>query len=592
MRSILAIFFCLLVSPAFAQVSVGWDSDCHYNVNSDPQALQAALDAGHPEIRLTHQNDYAGVIDINHSVQLRGGYANCAAANAGNQDNIRAILDATGHARTAVRVTNIEDADVLLELLTITNGDGTLSNNPGGLDVKNLTGTLALDQLDVRGNSGFHGGGLSFVSNSSLAEGSLNVVITNTAIRNNTATRGGGLNCDTFHSSFDLQIQLSAGSTLRGNHATSDGGAIRMQSCQLDFEAGIANAVVGSNLGQEITQNTSNTSGGALMIAKTARVTLRGTETEAFDLTNNHGNLDDSVSGAGGAAQVTDGGELVLINASITNNSTGRYGGALFAGFGGNILVQRDPTGCSYNEFCSRMVGNRVTGLSPGSGSGGALAARFGGTISVHNTLLSMNNSVNHGYIGYAEQSANGQNATLLLEGNVIVENGQLADDANLTAIHLKADSQATLAYNTFFRNKVSSAILSQVSGSSLLAVGNILDEFGNIHHASGTFVAEINCNLVRSLTTIDVPVIDTFEGTPDYIDANANNLRLAAADTMAMDVCSQAPYLPGADMDGQPRGIDRIDVADLNGPFDLGAYEFDPAQLDVIFSDAFGQGF
>ena len=120
--------------------------------------------------------------------------------------------------------------------------------------------------------------------------------------------------------------------------------------------------------------------------------------------------------------------------------------------------------------------------------------------------------------------------------------------------------------------------------------MGNILDEFGNIHQSSGTVDTDINCNLVRSLDTIEAPVTDTFEGTPDYRDSSARDLRLAESDTVAMDVCSSLPYQPGADMNGQPRGLDRLDVDDLNGPFDLGAYEFDPLESDQIFSDAFKQ--
>ena len=299
MRFSTAIFFCLYLAslPALAQVSVGWDNDCDYNVDSDPAALQTALDAGHSEIRLTHQNDYAGAIDISQSVSLRGGFADCAAANSDSQFNIRSVLNGTGQDRTVVRIADIEDADVSLELLTIRNGDGTESNDPGGLDIVNLTGLVTLDQLDIRDNSGFHGGGMSLGTSSSLTEGMLSVVVTRTAIRDNTATRGGALSCDLWDPSFDLQIQMSEGTTLRDNHATSHGGAIRMQSCQLDFEAGVADVIVGSNLDQEIFRNTSDVSGGGLVLFHTARVTLRGTVNHAFDVTNNQANLDQSASG-------------------------------------------------------------------------------------------------------------------------------------------------------------------------------------------------------------------------------------------------------------------------------------------------------
>lgn len=591
MRGVLVIFSSLLFSsipvPGWTQVSVGWDDECDYNVDMDPQALQSALDDGADEIRLTHEDVYIGTVDITQSVRLRGGFADCDAANSDSQDNIRSVLDGTGQGGTVVVMQNIEDADIRLELLTIRNGDGAATNDPGGLAVDNLTGLVALDHLDIRDNSGNSGGGLSLRS-TSLVEGTLNVAVTNTVIRDNVAEQGGGVYCSPFESTFNILIEMSEGTTVRRNHASEFGGGIYMQSCELDFEAGIASAVVGSNLDREIFQNTSDKSGGGLVLFGPARATLRGTGDQGFDLSGNESNLDVEVSGAGGAVQVGSGAELEVINGNISNNSTGRYGGALFASFGGRIVVRRDPDGCSYDTFCSRIVGNRLSGTFPGGG--GALAARFGGEISVYNTLFWLNNSDDRGYIAYAEASHEGQEAKILLEGNLLFENGQLIDDSNSNAIRLQGGAEAMLAYNTFHRNKGSSTILSQSGDSSLRAVGNILDEVANLHQVSGEADTEFNCNLVHSLDTIEVPVIDTFEGSPDYIDTASRNLRLSESDTLAMDVCSAQLYPPGSDLDGQTRGLDRIDVTDLNGPFDLGAYEFDPLKSDRVFTDAFEQ--
>jgi hypothetical protein len=588
MRCFLLIIASLvLVSTARAQVSVGWGMDCDYNVDTDPQALQTALDDGAGEIRLTHQNAYDGTIEIPQNVSLRGGFADCDAANSDSQFNIRSILDGAGQGDTVVVLRNIEDADVRLELLRIRNGEGDTVNAPGGLEIKGLTGLVTLDQLDLHSNSGASGGGLSLNATGGPDEGALVVTVTNSVVRNNTAFRGGGMYCGA-PSSFDLLIDMSGGTTLRGNHATNTGGGLQMHGCQLDYEAGIADAVVGSNLDSEIFGNTSDTSGGGLTLFGTARATLRGTSDQAFDLSGNESNLDDSVSGSGGAAQVSSDAELEIINGYIVSNSTGRYGGGLFANFGGRIVVRRDPGGCTFDAFCSRIVGNRLTRTFPGGG--GALAARFGGEISVYNTLFRLNNSDDRGYIGFAESSHEGQAATIRLEGNVLVGNGQLIDDANSSAVRLESGAEGLLAYNTLYRNNNTTTVLSQTGDSSLRVVGNILDEVSNLHQVGADGSAAFECNLVNSLDTIEVPVIDTFEGSPTYVDSSSRNFRLAESDTLAMDVCSAKPYAPGGDMDGGTRGLDRVDVTDLNGPFDLGAYEFDPLQDDRIFADDFQQ--
>jgi len=590
MRSALLMSLFLVHSmvaiPAVAQVSVGWGSECDYDVDSDPQALQSALDDGAGEVRLTYQNDYEGAIDIAHSVTLRGGFADCDAADSNSQDTIRSTLDGSVQDRSVVRMADIDEADIRLQQLTIRNGDGVATNRAGGLDIRGLTGLVALDRLDIRDNSASTGGGISIRGLSNQEQGLLTIVLTATAIRDNTANRGGGLHCDTAQSSFDIAIEMLDGTTLRGNHATQSGGAIRMSSCRLDFEAGIADSFSGSNLDAEIFQNTSDVSGAGLALFGPARVKLLGTVDQPFDVSGNEANLDDTTSGAGGAAQVSDDAELEVVNGYIVNNSSGRYGGALFAGFGGRISVRRHVDGCTFDAFCSRIVANRLTRTFPGGG--GALAARYGGEITVVNSLFHLNSSDDRGYIGFAEQSHDDRMATLRLEGNVIHNNGQLADDSNSTAIRLGSDAKAVLAYNTFSENKDSTTILSQRTGSSLQAVGNILDELANIHEVSGEAEVEITCNLVRSLDTIEAPVTDTFEGSPEYVDPAGLDFRLAQTDTIAMDVCSNELYQPGPDLDGEPRGLDHPDVTDLRGPFDLGAHEFDPETLDFIFSDAF----
>ncbi|MEN1726966.1 MAG: hypothetical protein AAGJ52_00875 [Pseudomonadota bacterium] len=590
MRSLVILMLCLFLvsTTASGQVSVGAGTDCDFDTTTDTEALQTALDAGHDEIRLTFENEYAGVIVIDEGVVLRGGFANCADANSDNQNTVHSVISAQGLDDTVIRIENIQDASVRLEQLAIINGDGSLFGVPGGVAIREMTGEVHLNRLDIRGNTGSRGGGLRIESPFGDDQGALDVVITDTAIRNNTASRGGGMACSIREPDFDLNIFASGGTTVRGNHATVRGGGIWMEGCELDFEAGVASAPLGGNAEFEIFQNTSEASGAGLSLFHEARVTLRGTFAQAFNLNLNEGNLDPSESGAGGGAQVAAGAELEIINGLVDSNSTGRYGGGLFATEGGRITVNRDPAGCIYARYCSHLVGNRVAGQLPGGG--GALAVRSGGEIRVSRTLFWLNNADDPGYIAFVDQSAVDDAARLILEGNIILENGQSIEDSNDTAFELKNNSQTSMAYNTLIRNRADRTVFLQLAGSSLEVIGNIIQEFGNIHQSNGTADTAFSCNLMPSLDTVEAPTVDTVIGQAQFIDVGKRDLQLTTSDQVAMDICSDAPYLPGMDLNGQARGVDQPGVDDLNGPYDLGALEFNPAAIDRIFSDAFQQ--
>lgn len=589
-KAVLLLAGGLVTSASMAQVSVGWDAECTYNANTDPQALQTALDAGHAEIRLSHAETYSGAIEIGENVSLRGGFADCAAANADQQSNTHSIINAGGLTTTVVKISGIDLADVRLEYLTLTGGDGSGEGYPGsgGILVQNVTGQVSLHHLDISGNAaGWGGGALGIYTNSAIEDGQLDITATETVIRDNTASNGGGIFCTSFHSSFDSYLWLSDGSVIQNNHATMQGGGIHTDRCRIEHRAGLATHSLATATDKEIHANTADQSGGGLALFGTARVQLQGTASEAFDLTANASNLDPDASGQGGAAQVSGGSDLQMTNTLVSYNSSGRYGGALFADFGGRISLASNLGECAYHRYCSQMLGNTLTGTYPGGGA--AAAARFGGRIEIRTTYLYLNNAETHGYIGYADQSQEGVPATLLFEGNVIVENGQDNAYANPSAFHARDGSDLVMAYNTIRQNRVTSTLFQQLDGSNLSAFGNIIDEFSDIHQAGASAVSTINCNLVRSTDSIGVPATDLIEGSVGFFDANGHDFRLDSSDTLAMDVCDDGPYLPGYDMGSADRGQDHPGVADLNGPFDLGAYEFKPGDVDAIFSDSFG---
>ncbi|KAA3645939.1 MAG: hypothetical protein DWP95_03850 [Proteobacteria bacterium] len=565
-----------------AQVSVGWDGSCDYDVSVNANGLQQAIDDGATEIRLSNENFHQTAIEITNNVIMKGGYADCTAANSDLQSNINSVIDATGVGLPVVKIRTITNAQVILDSLTLQKGtgfnSGYSSDWAGGLSIDGVTGVVNLNHINLRDNEGIRGGGLAVINFN--ATGSLLVTANNLAIQNNTASLGGGgLYCYAFENGFDLQIDLGSASTIRNNHSDDHGGGVYADQCSIEFNAG-ESSFINSNIDKEIFANSSNFSGGGIFAVSGAVITLNGTSTASFDIFLNEGNLDTSASGEGGGVNASSQGtEVHLINTKVSNNKIGRYGGGLMATFDAVINMDRADNGCNYSEFCSQLIGNNNIGLYPGGG--GAMAARYNGQINVKNTLIAYNNSEYDGYVLYSDPD--GQ---VLLEGNLMVENGRHIDFDNYTAFYQNGDSVLTAAYNTITQNNDGTTLFRQHSATSELRLyGNIVKSFGNIHQGSSS-ITDINCNLINDDSSIEVPISNSIIGSADFIDAGSMDYRLAETDTLAIDICNAGIYLPGNDLQGKSRGVDHPAVVDGLGPYDLGAYEVD--DNDLIFKNDF----
>jgi len=565
-----------------AQVSVGWDGSCDYDVSVNANSLQQAIDDGATEIRLSNQNFHQTAIEITNNVIMKGGYADCTAANSDNQSNINSVIDATGVGLPAVKIRAITNAQVTLDSLTLQKGtgfnSGFSSDWAGGLSIDGVTGVVNLSHINLRDNAGIRGGGLAVINFN--ATGSLLVTANNLAIQNNTASQGGGgLYCYAPESGFDLQIDLGSASTIRNNHSDDHGGGMYVDQCSIKFNAG-ESSFVNSNIDKELFANSSHLSGGGIFAVSGAMLDLSGSSSASFDVFLNQANLDSNANATGGGINATGEGTVVnLINGIVSSNTTGQYGGGLFASFDAVINMGRTINSCQYSDFCSQLTNNSNTGLS--SGGGGAMAARYNGQINVKNTLIAYNNSEYDGYVLYSDPD--GQ---VLLEGNLMVENGRHVDFDNYTAFYQNGNSVLTAAYNSITQNNDSTILFRQHSATSELRLyGNIVKSFANIYQGSSS-ITDINCNLINDDSSIEVPTSNSIIGMADFIDAGSMDYRLAETDTLAIDICNAGIYLPGDDLQGKSRGVDHPAVADDLGPYDLGAYEFD--DNDLIFKNDF----
>jgi hypothetical protein len=396
---------------------------------------------------------------------------------------------------------------------------------------------------------------------------------------NQSSEDGGGLVCESWWNDFNLLLDFSD-TTIRNNHSGQSGGGMHLQSCNANYTAGGNMDFVSSNIEAEIFSNSADKSGAGLAAFSGSVVNLQGTVSESFDVFLNEGNLDINSSASGGGVFASSSNTQVnLLNAFVSTNRIGTNGGGLAVSFGAEINMNQDPQGCQYHDYCSRLVGNENTGLFPGGG--GALSSRFDGLLNIKNTLIQNNNAATSGYVLYA--SPEGQ---ILLEGNVITDNGQDVTFNNPTGIYLTNDAVLTVAYNTILQNK-SNATLFYLSGAATVVniYGNIINESSNIYQGSSS-IADINCNLINDLSSIEPSTSQSIEGTVNFFDSSASNYRLAETDIVAIDVCDTNFYLPGNDMQGNNRGQDNPTVMNDWGTYDLGAYEYD--DHDLIFKNSF----
>lgn len=565
-----------------AQVTIGWEPSCDYDMNVDPNSLQQAINDGASEIRLSSQNNYLTNLSILADVVIKGGYNNCTDAANEIQNGLSSVIDGNS-AASVITIQSINNANITLDSLELINGMGIDIGIPslfgGGMSIVNVKGLINLNRIYFHSNTGANGGGLSFFHFQGLPDSTeLIVNFTDSLIRQNNATLGGGIRCINFDANHSLNLVFSQGSVVKQNHATNQGGGFHLQNCQLNYTAGISN-LVGGNPENEITLNTADSSGGGIYAFAGAIVNLSGTVEQAFDLTFNQSNLDTNISASGGGIFISDANSFAnLTNTHVASNTSGRYGGGLFATFDGTINMTMGNNGCSYADYCSKLVGNTQQSLFPGGGS--AAAARFSAQINIKNSLIEFNNSDDSGYIAYLEESA-----AMLFEGNLIIDNGQDTNQSNFTAFEQRQGTSLTMAYNTIDNNRVNSTIFNMGFNTVLDLYGNIVNESGNITHSQANSTVNIDCNMFNDMTTISEPTFNTVTATAVYLDESNHDYRLSNLSVEAIDVCDSNNYSPGLDLSNNPRAIDNPAVVNVNGLYDLGAYEY---KDDLIFQNNF----
>lgn len=571
-KLIFLLFMLLTHGMVLSQSTVGWGEECDFDMNQNPNQLQLALNSGASEVRLSNQNEYMLSVELEAQMVVKGGYADCQAAFNDDQSNINSIINAENTGLSAMTIKGIENANVLVDSISFINGEDS------GLNLIKNDGIITLNHVSVSSNNGQTAGGIYAFNFQTLdSPGLLTVNIKNSVIKQNgSESNGGGITCQGTSGNVAINFNISDGTIVHQNHAGNSGGGIYTIACDMNFMAG--ENTTQNNADQEVYLNTSNGSGAGIAV-QDAEVYLMGSQTMAFDISNNESGslMDDNTSGGG--LFVVGNSEVTLVNAHVVSNKAQRYGAGLYTNVGSTVNMDIAESGCSYSDYCSKIQSNEL----PNSFAYGAAAAGSGGIMSIKRTLIQFNNSNSFGYIAHGRNEAQ-----LILEGNLILNNGTAPGFNAMNGFHIQDNASLSLLYNTTDGNLVSQVLIDIFDNTNLVLIGNIIDESADILYSTMNVVTNINCNMMSQVNNITANMVDTIIDNAVFLDQSTfGNYRLDESSSNAMDVCSDVIYLPSNDLSNAQRGVDNIDVADFNGLFDLGAYEYNLG-WDVIFSNSF----
>jgi predicted outer membrane repeat protein len=577
--------FCILI---LASLNVNADSEGTINAvsvglvgdnNCDYNTIQAAINGGHDEIRIVDYNNqtFEENIEItNQSIELKGGFANCNAANNDNPLRLLTIID--GVTGTVFDVDNDSNSYTFkMSNIIVQGGTQDMFNSGGGLIITGTDTQATFENVAIANNEGT---GL-------IASEISSILLKDTRINDNSNQNGdgGGIYCEA------STIVIAGASVIRANHAIADtflsgvpnnggrgGGVFATDGCHFTFYSGPNHPNTGS---AGILSNSADAEGGGIYAETGSKISLLGTEVqignELFGDTQYPLNvlINNSGSNGGGIYLRGNNTELTASGVSIRQNSATANGGGIYVESDAIAAITRYPGGCWNNNKCNFFYLNS-SGTNDGTG-GGIYAG--GAQLAVGNAWFEENLADYGSAIAVVASTAT-------IEGNVFYKNDAGAGyDADSTILNT-FNANSTLAYNTIVNNNPAVASIDHTFNSNLTQAGNIIYDLGSTSlNTDGTGSNTNHCLYVNESSAITGTNIIT-NTTDPFVDSQNNDFHINS--DALRDVCDTSLYTPSLfDFDYQPRGFDDP-VDEVDGLFDIGADE--DYSSDVIFKDGFGQ--
>ena len=585
-----------------APVSVGSDNACNFRLGST--RIQDAIDSGASEIRIASNTTYTeNLVLDNRTVTIRGGFSNCTQANANNQDiSLKASIDGNDAGSVVTVFDFLERSTetrgplrnrVVLENLILENGQTAFRG--GGLTVFNTDAEIIMRRVEVNNNVAANGAGIA------LGDDGITLTGIDLKIQNNAATAtGGGINCNADASILMYGPESSILSNRTVSTTSGQGGGVYLDNgCQFIMRDG-ANA---SNPFSGIILNQADGNGGGLYIQGGAQAFMYGYEAcftapvpECFGSNQSSANLTGNQSGTDGGAVYVTGTDssFFMDTGEIRNNTSDRNGGAIAAFDNAEVLLTWDdrPGGVSITPSTSQGVddcwnpgaclvveNNRADSLGGGVYvAGGAIADVVRATIK--------DNRANLGVAGYAI----GAGSELSLDGSLLIDNGDagaggFTDGSLFRGFNAGAIS---LTNATVADNAITSEVFSSNNGV-VMVFSTIFSEIMNTTvytEEGGSPSSLFNCVVSHEIASIPAASsTNVILDEADFVNPQADDYRLQTR-SQAIDLCAVNSSSSERDLQLIQRGLDAPEAADLAGPVDAGAYEYNSD--DIIFINGF----
>ncbi len=566
------LFASASADAAVLLLRVGADAACDYRTDTLPNALQSAIDAVPTTIpagdayviRVARNGSYSGnkYLVTNRNLSIEGGYATCSSPTAGS-DNTE--LDAAGaEAGAALHIYGgaAMRRNVVLQRLTVKNGAYS------GIYI--TLADVRLERVTVRNNTGTLGGGIYVGFSSSLR------LYGNSAVLNNTATsHGGGIYCME-----GSTIWLESASAVIGNTTTGIGGGIMLSGCQATVNSG-ATGIAG--LGVNIGTNEASRGGGIALLSSSKgpdTVLVIGRDLLGSDprplIVNNHASIE------GGGIYAAGSRTRVEVRDATIGSNTAAFGGGIMAGSGAQLEVTRTLRQCGGAQACSRIINNEANW-------GGGVGVEGAGTFArVSGTRLEGNRASAGGSAYYVAQGE----AELWSMNNVIVGNtGASAVEISPGFVVVPRTASVELFSDTLAGNSGGAAVINANAEGHVSLTRTIIhaDPALPVLRRTGSPVeaqAQMHCNMFHVITGVnDRDPLTKINNDPGFIDAASGNYHLSP-DAWAIDLCPSLKVTTfDIDHDLHLRPVNSP-LPDIHGPFDVGAYEWNPSLFQDGFED------
>ena len=563
------------LSNAFITVGSGGVGVCDFDNLFD--AYTASVANNDHFIRVTSEQTLHDTFIMTSFTQITGGYDNCGNADSNTMGSN--LTQWSGDNADTVVTINVGGALplVLMENFRLFNGNNTGFEGAGGMKI--INGSVTLINSIIESNDGQQGGGIQLSGNS-------NITVQDSVISGNTATtQGGGIWCTGGSASVDM----TGDSVIKLNSSNGKGGGVyAANGCQVTINNG--NPSTNPKFG--INGNVADFGGGVYM-SSGADMIISGSDLAPAEISDNIStNANAQFAGGGGVFLTGNGTTLTATNTHISGNTAVNHGAGMVVEDFANINMKRLNTACWDNDKCSRLWKNRITSAT-GFAAVGYL--NTGGVAQINQTYIS-ENEANSRVAFYVKNAA-----YLRLEGNVIAYNiGKspvTAQSLFEIAGQMNSGGNIDFLYNTITHNNASTMFDLNGSDSQpfLKIVNSMIIDQGVILSTTGATAPNVtvHCNFVHE----DTSLIGTLTNNHlvvnpslyvDFVDGNNGDFHLAS-DSLARDFCGESTLQSQfKDLNGKDRGIDDPTILPEEGDYDAGAYEYQVALPDAMFSDGF----